>query len=88
MYEKQCRRCGCSMDPGEGLNGICDDCITGETERRQREDQMERMVRATREFDTFFLRSNHANPVFKPILGLFFCQIFHFYTCAFVRFVV
>lgn len=47
MYEKKCRRCGCSMDPGEGQNGICDDCITGETKRQQREDQMERMVRAT-----------------------------------------
>ena len=47
MYEKQCRRCGCSMDPGEGQNGVCDDCITGETKRQQREDQMERMVRAT-----------------------------------------
>lgn len=45
MYEYQCKRCGCSMDPGEGHNGMCDDCITGETERRQREDQMERMVR-------------------------------------------
>lgn len=34
------------MDPGEGRNGMCDDCITGETERRKREEEMERMVRA------------------------------------------
>lgn len=33
------------MDPGEGRNGVCDDCITGETERRKREEEMERMVR-------------------------------------------
>lgn len=45
MYEYQCKRCGCSMDPGEGHNGMCDDCITGETERRKREEEMERMVR-------------------------------------------
>lgn len=32
MYEYQCRCCGCMMDPGEGRNGMCDDCVTGETE--------------------------------------------------------
>lgn len=37
MYEYQCRRCGCMMDPGEGQNGMCDDCVTGETERQRRE---------------------------------------------------
>ena len=47
MYENQCKHCGCSMDPGEGRNGVCDDCITGETERQEREEKMERMVRAT-----------------------------------------
>ena len=35
------------MDPGEGQNGMCDDCVTGETERQQREEQMARMIRAT-----------------------------------------
>ena len=47
MYEKQCKRCGSSMDPGEGRNGVWDDCVTGETERQKREKQIERMVRAT-----------------------------------------
>lgn len=47
MYENQCKRCDCSMDSGEGRNGVCDDCITGETERQEREKQMERMIRAT-----------------------------------------
>ncbi len=23
-------RCGCMMDPGEGRNGMCDDCVTGD----------------------------------------------------------
>ena len=35
------------MDPGEGRNGMCDDCVAGETERREREEKMERMIRAT-----------------------------------------
>ena len=34
------------MDPGEGINGICDDCVAGETERQKCREQMERMVRA------------------------------------------
>lgn len=46
MFLRECRRCGHPMDPGEGRNGMCDDCITGETERRKREEEMERMVRA------------------------------------------
>ena len=29
------------MDPGEGQNGMCDDCVTGETERQEREEKME-----------------------------------------------
>lgn len=48
MYGKyQCRRCGCMMDPGEGRNGMCDECVTGETERQQREEKMEWMIQAT-----------------------------------------
>jgi hypothetical protein len=35
------------MDPGEGRNGMCDDCVTGETERQEREEKMEWMTRAT-----------------------------------------
>ena len=34
------------MDPGEGQNGMCDDCVTGETEGQQREEQLARMIRA------------------------------------------
>lgn len=47
MYEYRCRRCGCMMDPGEGRNGVCDDCVTGETERQRREEELDRMIRAT-----------------------------------------
>lgn len=48
MYGKyQCRRCGCMMDPGEGRNGVCDDCVTGETERQHRREELDRMIRST-----------------------------------------
>ena len=48
MYGKyQCRRCGCMMDPGEGRNGMCDDCVTGETERQERREELDRMIRST-----------------------------------------
>lgn len=48
MYGKyQCRCCGCMMDPGEGRNGMCDDCVTGETERQQRREELDRMIRST-----------------------------------------
>lgn len=47
MYEYQCRRCGCMMDPGEGRNGMCDDCVTGETKRQHRREELDRMIRAT-----------------------------------------
>ena len=48
MYGKyQCRRCGCMMDPGEGRNGVCDDCVTGETERQRRREELDRMIQST-----------------------------------------
>ena len=47
MIFRECKRCGHPMDPGEGQNGMCDDCVTGETERREREEKMEWMIRAT-----------------------------------------
>ena len=47
MIFRECKCCGHPMDPGEGQNGMCDDCVTGETERREREEKMERMTRAT-----------------------------------------
>ena len=38
---------GCMMDPGEGRNGMCDDCVTGETERQHRREELDRMIRST-----------------------------------------
>ena len=48
MYGKyQCKCCSCMMDPGEGRNGVCDDCVTGETERQHRREELDRMIRST-----------------------------------------
>ena len=47
MIFRECKRCGHPMDPGEGRNGMCDECVTGETERQQREEKMEWMIKAT-----------------------------------------
>lgn len=47
MIFRECKRCGHPMDPGEGRNGMCDECVTGETERQEREEKMERMIQAT-----------------------------------------
>ena len=48
MYGKyQCKCCGCMMDPGEGRNGVFDDCVTGETERQHRREELDRMIRST-----------------------------------------
>ena len=38
------------MDPGEGQNGMCDDCVTGETKRQHREEKMERMEEGGTQF--------------------------------------
>ena len=46
MIFRECKRCGHPMDPGEGRNGMCDDCVTGETERQEREEKMRQMVAA------------------------------------------
>ena len=47
MFLRECRICHCSMDAGEGQNGICDDCISGETEKQRRKEEVDRMVRST-----------------------------------------
>lgn len=47
MIFRECKRCGHPMDPGEGRNGMCDECVTGETERQQREEKVEWMIQTT-----------------------------------------
>ncbi len=45
MILKECERCGCSLDPGEGH--LCDDCAEEMDNERQREKELDRMVRST-----------------------------------------
>lgn len=47
MFLRECKICGCSMDAGEGQNGICDDCVSGETEKQKRREELDRMIRST-----------------------------------------
>ena len=35
------------MDPGEGQNNMCEDCVSGETEQRRRREMLDRMIRST-----------------------------------------
>ena len=35
------------MDAGEGQNGVCEECISGETERQRRRAELDRMIRST-----------------------------------------
>ena len=35
------------MDAGEGQNGMCWDCVSGETEQQRRREMLDRMIRST-----------------------------------------
>ncbi len=39
--------CGDPMDPGEGQNGKCDDCVSGETKQQRNKEELNRMLAAT-----------------------------------------
>ena len=45
MYEYSCKKCGCSLDPGEG--SICEECLEEADAEKQREEEIDRMVRST-----------------------------------------
>ncbi len=45
MYGYTCRKCGCTLDPGEG--SMCDDCREEMNEERRREMELDRMIRST-----------------------------------------
>lgn len=47
MFFRKCNICGHPMDPGEGQNGTCDDCLFGREKKRCREEELDRMVRST-----------------------------------------
>ena len=45
MYGYSCDKCGCTLDPGEG--SICEECLEEADTKKQREREVERMVRST-----------------------------------------
>lgn len=47
MIFRTCSVCGDSMDPGEGQNGKCDDCVSGETKQQRNKEELNRMLAAT-----------------------------------------
>lgn len=47
MILRKCRQCGCAMDPGEGVNGICEDCVRQSKILKTRAGQLEALVKCT-----------------------------------------
>lgn len=35
MLYRECRGCGCAMDPGEGTGGLCDECARKSERKRE-----------------------------------------------------
>lgn len=42
----KCRICNCNCDPGDLVNGVCDDCREEEQSKAEIEKQMERFEKA------------------------------------------
>ena len=45
MMYRECKSCGCAMDPGEGVNGICEDCVRRSKILKTRAGQLEALVK-------------------------------------------
>lgn len=41
-----CRMCSCNCDPGDLVNGICDDCREAEQQERERKQELSRLLNA------------------------------------------
>lgn len=46
MYVYQCEICGCTMDPGEGSGGVCEECIFEKDQKIVRRRELEQMCRS------------------------------------------
>ena len=44
MILRKCRQCGCAIDPGEGVNGICEDCVRQSKILKTRAGQLEALL--------------------------------------------
>lgn len=47
MFFRKCKVCGYPMDPGEGQNGVCDECLAVKEREKSREIEVARMIRCT-----------------------------------------
>lgn len=47
MILRKCRQCGCAMDQGEGVNGMCEDCVRQSKALKTRAGQLEALVKCT-----------------------------------------
>lgn len=41
---RRCDKCGCLCDPGDLLNGICDDCRGDERKKEDNEEQFQQLM--------------------------------------------
>lgn len=41
---RRCERCGCLCDPGDLMNGICDDCRESEKKKEENQEMALRMM--------------------------------------------
>lgn len=39
MFFRKCRICAASMDPGDGVNGVCEDCISEKAKQQYKTEQ-------------------------------------------------
>mgnify|MGYP006922129538 CR=1 FL=1 len=42
---RRCDKCGCLCDPGDLVNGICDDCREAERKQEENQEMLLRMMR-------------------------------------------
>lgn len=47
MMYRECKSCGCAMDPGEGVNRICEDCVRQSKILKTRAGQLEALAKCT-----------------------------------------
>lgn len=41
---RRCERCGCLCDPGDLVNGVCDDCRESEKKKEENQEMALRMI--------------------------------------------
>ena len=46
MIFRKCKVCGHPMDPGEGQNGTCDDCLSAAEWKSDIQEELDRMIRS------------------------------------------